>query len=361
MDIQALIDSTIAHGGHSCAITGEHTIRETIRIPSDFTLVLDDCHLTMAEGTFCNMFTNASCGTPASHTLAGADRRITIEGRGRAILDGGVYNGLSERNSLKDGMPHISVNSLILFSNVEDFRISGLHLRNQRWWAVNLVCCRRGVVRDLDFLADATWVDKDGAVHEGLGFQEGFDYWSIRVRNADGVDLRAGCHDILIENLTGFCEDDSVALTVLQGGVERMYGVEGVAPEVFNVAIRNIHTCSFCSQVRLLNQGGTKLYNILVDGVFDASSGSPLMARGGNAVLVGDAHMYGSRHSSPDETRDIAIRNVYSRARCGVRLVGGMTNVTLDNINGFDGCATPVDTSAATILPNSLAEGTRLG
>lgn len=351
MDIQALIDRTSARGGHSCTVSGEHTIRETIRIPSDFTLVLDDCHLTMAEGTFCNMFTNASCGTPASHKLAGADRRIAIEGRGRAILDGGVYNGLSERNSLQNGMPHISVNSLILFTNVEDFRISGLHLRNQRWWAVNLVHCRRGVVRDLDFLADCTWVDENGAVHEGLGFQEGFDYWSIRVRNADGVDLRVGCHDILIENLTGFCEDDSVALTALKGATEKMYDVEDSAPEIYNVAIRNIHTSSYCSNVRLLNQGGTKLYNILVDGVFDASSGSRCMARGGNAVRVGDTHMYGDRHATPDETRDITIRNVYSRATCGVRLAGGMTNVKLDNINGFDGCKTPVDQSAATILP----------
>ena len=48
---------------------------------------------------------------------------------GRVILDGGEYNGLSEKNSLKDGNPHISVNNLILFTNVDGFTIRGLHLR----------------------------------------------------------------------------------------------------------------------------------------------------------------------------------------------------------------------------------------
>ena len=88
-----------------------------------------------------------------------------------------------------------------------------------------------------------------------------------------------------------------------------------------------------------------------MDGVFDASSSSPYMGRGWSAVLVGDGHLFGSRHSTPDETRNIAIRNVYSRARRAVCLTGGMTNVTLDNINGFDGCRTLVKQSAATILP----------
>ena len=355
MDIQSLIDSTVANGGHSCTVTGEHTIHKTIRIPSDFTLVLDDCHLTMADNTFCMMFCNASCGTPASHTLAGADRRITIEGRGRAILDGGNYNGLRERDSLKDGRPHISVNNTILFTNVEDFRISGLHIRNQRHWAINLVHCRRGVVRDIDFRADCSWVDKDGAVHEGLGFLDEIDHWTdeaIRVRNADGLDLRAGCHDILVENITGFCEDDSVALTGLTGSTEKLYNVEDDATDIFNVAIRNVNTATYCANVRLFCQSGVKLYNILVDGVFDASSNSPYMGRGWNGVIVGDTYPFRSstRLATPDELHDITVRNVYSRARCAVRLSGGMTNVTLDNINGFDGCGTLINKTTATML-----------
>lgn len=356
MDIQSLIDSTVANGGHSCTVTGEHTIHKTIRIPSDFTLVLDDCHLTMADNTFCMMFCNASCGTPASHTLAGADRRITIEGRGRAILDGGNYNGLRERDSLKDGRPHISVNNTILFANVEDFRISGLHIRNQRHWAINLVHCRRGVVRDIDFRADCSWVDKDGAVHEGLAFLDEIDHWTdeaIRVRNADGLDLRAGCHDILVENITGFCEDDSVALTGLTGSTEKLYNVEDDATDIFNVAIRNVNTATYCANVRLFCQSGVKLYNILVDGVFDASSNSPYMGRGWNGVIVGDTYPFRSstRLATPDELHDITVRNVYSRARCAVRLSGGMTNVTLDNINGFDGCGTIIDKTKAAMLP----------
>jgi hypothetical protein len=355
MDIQALIDSTVANGGHSCTVTGEHTIYKTIRIPSDFTLVLDDCHLTMADNTFCMMFCNASLGTPASHTLAGADRRIAIEGRGRAILDGGNYNGFSGRDSLKNGNPHITANNTILFANVEDFRISGLHIRNHRYWAIDLVHCRRGVVRDIDFRADCTWVDENGAHHQGLAFLDEIDHWTDKAilrRNTDGIDLRAGCHDILIGNITGFCVDDTVALTGLTGSTEKLYNVEDDPTDIFNVAIRNVNTATYCANVRLFCQSGVKLYNILVDGVFDASSSSPYMGRGWNGVIVGDTYPFRSstRLATPDELHDITVRNVYSRARRAVRLSGGMTNVTLDNINGFDGCQTPIDKSTATIL-----------
>ncbi len=87
-----------------------------------------------------------------------------------------------------------------------------------------------------------------------------------------------------------------------------------------------------------------------MDGVFDASSRSPYMGRGWSAVLVGDGHLFGSRHATPDETANITIRNVYSRARTVVCLTGGMTNVTLDNINGFDGYRTLINKANATIL-----------
>ena len=43
--------------------------------------------------------------------FAKPDTNIRILGLGRAILDGGNYNGLSERNSLKDGMPYIGLYS----------------------------------------------------------------------------------------------------------------------------------------------------------------------------------------------------------------------------------------------------------
>ena len=54
--IRSLIDAALADGTRQAVITGDYTIYETVFLPSDFTLILDNCHLTMAPGTFCNLF-----------------------------------------------------------------------------------------------------------------------------------------------------------------------------------------------------------------------------------------------------------------------------------------------------------------
>ena len=342
--IQQLIQDTLAAGRHQLTVSGDYEVEKTIILPSDFTLVLDDCYLRMADDTFCNMFNNEHFGTEEGKTLAGTDHNICIEGRGRAILDGGTYNGLSERNSRKEGRPHISVNNLVLFTNVDGFRVSGLHVRNQRWWALNFIYCRNGRISNIDVLSDYTRIDENGNRVEGLLRSA---YESTYIKNSDGVDLRCGCHDIIIENITGFTEDDTVALTGLPGYMEQLYAVEGLPSDICNVIIRNINSSAYCSNVRLLNQSGVKLYNILVDGVFDSSANSKYLDRGGNGVRVGDLHMYGTRHATPDETYNITIRNVMSRAGiAAVNLAGAITNLKLDNICLFD-------SSAETIMNNA--------
>lgn len=346
---QAQIDAAAHSENRQITLSGNWEIEQTIRIPSDFTLYLEDCHLKMAEGTFCNMFRNAGFEQPGGNRSAGADRDIRILGRGRAVLDGGIYNGLHERNSGKDGNPHISVNNLILFVNVDGFEITGIRLQNQRWWAINLLFCRHGSLRHIDFCSNDGIAGRDGSRIPGKTLADIGEYpgHEAYIRNSDGIDLRTGCHDIRIEDITGFTQDDTVALTGLPGKLEEMYRVEDLSTDIYNVIIRNVNSASFCTNIRLLNQGGIRLYNILIDGMTDASAGSPHMDRGIYGVRVGDRHMYGPRHSTPDETFNITIRNVYSRAHVSaVQLAGSITNCVLDNINAFDGCPQTLNNEA---------------
>jgi hypothetical protein len=334
-------------------ISGNYEIEETILLPSDFTLLLEDCHLRMAPKAFCNLFRNQNAGISGA---AHPDRNIRILGRGRAILDGGEYNGLSENNSEKDGMPHISVNNLILLANVDGFAVEGLHLLNQRWWAVNLLWCRRGVLRDVDFCADDRQVEPDGGLAPYLSHREN-GYAACHIHNADGIDLRCGCHDILIDHVTGFTQDDTVALTGLPGRLESLFrptpenGGE-VSDDIYNVTIRNVCCEAFCANIRLLNQGGVKLYNIIIDGMMDSSKGSPHMDRGICGVRIGGNHLYGSRHSTCEETGRITVRNVFSRAGCALRLAGCISELRVENIFGFDGCETLIENDAR--LMNAL-------
>ena len=334
--IQNEISKALSESKRMTKVTGNWLIEKTVRIPSDFTLILEDCHLRMADGTYCNMFTNEGCRTEKGKTIEGTDRNIKIIGIGRAILDGGEYNGLSERNHNKDGRPHICVNNLILFTNVDGFEIKDLHLRNQRWWAMNFIYCRYGKIKDIDFRSNDISIGADGKLTHGLSQKE-----RPLVCNADGIDLRVGCHNILIENITGFTQDDSVACTALNETMEKDFEVKGLSTDLYNIMIRNINTSTMHGNIRLLNQGGTKLYNILIDGVFDASKDCPYLEknlRTGRTICIGSDTPYGGRHSTKDETYNITIKNVYSRAKSAIVVDGSVSHLNVDNINGFDGC-----------------------
>ena len=327
--IASKIEEAIQNGTRTATVSGCYEIETEIRLPSDFTLILENAHLRMADGVFSNMFINEHCCTEIGKTTEGTDRNINVIGRGKAILDGGKYNGLSERTQLKNGLPPVWKNNLLLFTNVDGFKISNLSCHNQRWWALDFIYCTDGFIGNIDFKANDIMIDADGNEHHGLTRTLGRD---VLVKNADGIDLRQGCHDIVIENITGFTEDDSIALTALDGGLEKRFAVSGLVPDLCNVTIRNICTASFCTNVRLLSQGDVRLHDILIDGVTDTSDTSPYMDVGLYAVRIGDTRMYGTRHATEDETYNVTIKNVIGKGQYAVALAGAMKNVVMDNI-----------------------------
>ena len=60
-------------------VTGNYEIEDTVLLPSDFTLILEDCHLRMAPGTFCNLLRNMGATDARADC---PDREIRILGRG---------------------------------------------------------------------------------------------------------------------------------------------------------------------------------------------------------------------------------------------------------------------------------------
>ena len=329
--IRELIGQALENGTRTATVTGAWIIESEIRVPSNFTLILDGCHLKMADGVYSNLLVNEHHDTDLGRSLEGVDRSIRILGKNGAILDGGLYNGLSEKTQRKNGLPPIWKNNLLLFTNVDGFEISGISFHNQRWWALNFIFCANGSLHDLDFKASDIRIDEQGNLHHGLRRDK---YGEILVKNADGIDLRRGCHDIRIENVTGFTEDDSIALTGVYGRMEQTFEVPGLPDDICHITIKNVATSSFCTNVRLLSQGGVRLHDILIDGVRDTSEDSPFMDRGIYAVRVGDQHMYGTRHATADETYRITIKNVYSRAaHSAIYLAGEMTGLVIENVS----------------------------
>lgn len=361
--IQAAVDYAAQSGCNKVIIpsynsrTGKYiwNISKEIALPSNMHLVLDNCHLRLEDNVFCNIFCSSNCYTDENQTAENELKNICIEGIGNALLDGGEYNGLSEQNSLKDGMPHISRNTTILFRNVNGFKISGLRFRDYRWWGMTFVFCRNGRIHDIDFDADLSMVGPNG---EKITDKLPTTYREIYVRNTDGIDLRSGCNNIIIENITGFNADDTVALTVLNGSTEKMFFVEGKDTDVHDVIIRNIMSDAFLySNVRLLNADGKKLYNILVDGIVDTSPKNGKYKSMGN-IRIGDV-IYGDRDCQSGENYNITVKNVISRGDYGVLMKSTVENVYISNIQMEEDCIAAVGSKDRATLKDITIEKLR--
>ena len=327
--VSSLIEEAIKEGKREAHVTGAWEIETAVRIPSDFTLYLDGCYLVMADGVYSNMFVNEHNDTDLGRTQEGRDRNISIIGTGEAVLDGGNYNGLSESSQFREGRPAIWKNNLILFTNLEGFKVSGLHCKNQRWWALNFIYCSDGYIGDMRFTSCDIGIDAEGNRYHGLIRKRATE---ALVFNSDGIDIRQGCHDILIENIEGFTEDDTVAITGLNGRLEKYFAVSGLSSDIHNITVREVAAESFCSIVRLLNQDGIKLYDVSVDSITNTWHNTRHMDTPGGGVLIGDSRLFGERNTTKEETYNITVSNVYGRGRCALRIACEIGNLVYENI-----------------------------
>jgi hypothetical protein len=331
-NIQAAVDEAVRTGCNHVVIpaynrrTGKYLweIHETIKLPSHIYIEIDNAHLRMADGVMCRMFQNSNAATVLAGKPEGMQEDIIIQGRGRALLDGGVHNGLREDTAGKDGMPNIFNNLTIYLHNVVNFKIDGLTIRDQRWWAIAFAFASQGIVSNIRFeITDKSW-------RKGHPLNPDHPW-----RNQDGIDLRVGCHDIQIFNITGETCDDVVALTALaeQGTnmkrFEDIYHCHHLSSDIYNVSIRNINAFNnHCAIIRLLCHFGNKIFNISIDEIIDATPiDHPVAVEDGQrtacCVKVGENGYHrnipelGCKHG---DLSNIRISNVYSNALTAVNL-----------------------------------------
>ena len=330
--IQRAVDEAARSGCGSVVIpsfnqrTGTYLweIEETILLPSHITVTLDNAHLRMADGVFCQMFRNANAFEEIGRTPEGMQEDIVLRGVGRAILDGGKHNGLREKTSLQDGMPHIVNNLTVYLHNVRNFRIEHLTVRDQRWWGITLAWAWDGVISDIHFEIG------DKSIRESA-----FHPW----RNQDGIDLRVGCHDIQILNLTGETCDDIVALTALAirpNCFELQHACDHLSFDIYNVTIQNITgRNNHCALIRLLCHNRRRIHDITIDGITDATPENEDLIRTASCVKIGENGYCPdpSQRCRPEEMRDIFISNVHSAALAGVVLNCAAQNVIIRNLS----------------------------
>lgn len=281
--------------------TGEAkwTIDTAILLPSNIEIVLDNSYLVQATGCFDNVFRNENFyNEDICRTLKGEQRNIRITGLGNAMIDGGVHNGITEENHRRTdpNLPHVQVNNMILFHNVDGFSVRGLYIKDQRWWAMHFQYCSNGLI-------------------ENITFDTNNEY-----PNRDGIDLRVGCHDIIIRDIYGYCGDDVIALSAF-GGNRDLRSVETKSPDIHHVHIRDVVACSTqYATVGIRNSSGVKLYDITVDSITDISDG--VKANPLNQIRIGQKG-FGTHNELGDISR-IYINNLKVNHGAGV-----MINLTL--------------------------------
>ena len=286
-------------------------IPKTILLPSDITIILDNCHIRQADDVQENIFRNREAWTEKGNTLEGEQHNIRIIGIGHAVMDGGTPNGLCEQlhRENPDKYPHMSVNLMIFLHNVRNFEVKNIQFIQTRWWAMAFMFCRWGYVANLDFRMYGT------------------------LENQDGVDLRIGCEYITVENITGCTGDDTLALTCLPYLTDHFQSrlmVEGKTMDIHDVTIRNIISSTHgCGVLRFLCKGGARIYNVTVDGLKDTCE-----SLSGMAILFGLAG-YGTKQHSMDDFFNITIRNVTTCAKQGLLLNEPMKNVVIENVTTY--------------------------
>ena len=305
-------------------------VTRAIRLPDDFTLVLDDCTVQLAPGTQDNLIRNAGVVDADKVT---PNRNITVRGKGNAVLCGGLGNHYEpNRSGDCNGWPTIG----ILFSRVTGFTVENVVLRETQAWGMSFEYCSNGRIADIR-LEDTN-----------LMF------------NQDGIDLREGCHDIVIENISGVCGDDAVALTGLGPGgkvlavqknwkgasnsrlgmsVGREPGVTVVRPEdaIHHVMIRNVRARSAGGHgvIRLLPQDGVEMHHIVVSNIVDTTG--PDQPRAYGTIRIGDVNYWSIRRAQPGDLHDILVEDVEAKGKVGVWIKCPISDSTLRNVRVPEG------------------------
>ena len=302
-------------------------IDEAIILSSNLEIVLDNCYLRQVDGCMDNVFRNFD-DENVRKTLQEEQENIIIRGIGNAVIDGGNHNGLLQTNSMKNGLPHVEKNNVIRLHNLRDFKLCDFTILNQRWWAINLLFAEEGIISGLTLKCD-------NGCH-----------------NQDGIDLRLGCNNIVIENIRGYSGDDLIALTGFYGAREsQRYEVDGKSIDIHDILIRNIvATSTECTVIGMRNQSGVRLYNVTVDGVHDTTGSKQLADKSPSFVFGFDLNNYSSpkspystirigqdgyytdRETKLGDVFGIHVSNIHSRTNCSILLNENIKDSYFGNI-----------------------------
>lgn len=211
----------------------------------------------------------------------------------------------------------------VLFANVDGFSIENLRIVDSHGWGISLEECENGHIERICFDA------RMSKMIDGL---------RSNMENQDGIDIRNGCHDITISDISGRTGDDVIALTAIAdeeyckgGSLQSTHVMHNDwsrrERDIYNITIRNVVAYSnLCLIIRLL-PAMSHIRNVIIDGVVDNTPEN--ISHGATIALGGDS---GYGEILPDAMSGIVVSNVICNAKRGIIIGKGLHDSVISNI-----------------------------
>ncbi len=342
-----------------------------ILIPENTTVILRNCKIKLSDKCRDNFFRSANCGLGIEDPQPISN--IHIKGEGLCILEGADHPRSTGDGSkvLKNPCPKTKDDILkyadwlseekrqsgeldfmdehgysygtdagkenesqygdwrnvgILFANATNCSIENIKIVRSHAWAISWEACSQGYIDNIEF---------DSCMSAEI------DGMLSNTENQDGIDLRNGCHDITISNITGGTGDDVIALTAIcddeyypGGSMEHTQVMHNDwtrrEKNIYNINISNISAYSkggACWIVRLLPTN-SNIYNVVIDNVIDTS---PEGFEAGGVILLGEEDgSYGK--NLPGSLKNIIISNIIGSNNTTITLKGYLEDSLISNV-----------------------------
>ncbi|MDD2475003.1 MAG: glycosyl hydrolase family 28 protein [Dysgonamonadaceae bacterium] len=222
--IQAAVDEAASVNGKVVIPTNNSNgsdvwlLDSAILLPSNTTIILDNCTIQLSDRCRDNMFRSKNVGIGITDPKW--VKNIRIIGIGDVLLRGadnpratgdGARVLVSEKqpgrvsygsDAGKEGIKQKGDwrNIMILMAYVDGFKLKNVNIKQAHAWAVSHERVLNAEISDITF---------DSPQYQNINGKEVF------VANRDGINLRHGCKYFRINNITGVNGDDLIALSTL--------------------------------------------------------------------------------------------------------------------------------------------------
>jgi polygalacturonase len=311
-----------------------------ILLPGNMTIILDNCTIQLSDHCRDNMFRSDNVGIGITNPVW--NENISIIGLGDVVLkgadnpratgDGARTLTLNPDEEKEKGNWRVSYGSdagkegkkqkgdwrniMILMAYVDGFKMKNIGIENSHAWAVSFER-----VKD----ADISDISINNPEEINIGGR------TVKVSNKDGINLRHGCKNFRINNISGRTGDDFIALSSLDTGPDghgngnvnstmvtsRIW--KGPEDDTEEVVITNITCQTKYRGVAIRASDSASIHNVYINGLITREWDGFT-----NSILIGGIG-YG-KPSLPGKINNIHAMNILGSGRSLILIEAPIAN-----------------------------------